>query len=51
MVKWYVVQCFQSAVSAIWANRMTLRGEEQEKEMDLLAVRNLCEHWVPLMEH
>lgn len=25
MVKWYVVQCFQSAASAIWTNRMKVK--------------------------
>lgn len=49
MVEWYVVQCFQSAVSAIWTNRM--KAEKAWEEKDRLAAGNLREHWVPLTEH
>lgn len=45
MVKWYVVQCSQSAASAIWASRMK---EGRRGGKDASAVRDPCEHWVPL---
>lgn len=32
MVKWYVVQCFQSAASAIWANRMKEKKAREGNE-------------------